>query len=100
MNTGRFRTRGICNHVKHNHTITDLKNCNNYYPCGQRPKNEIHLVKHYKNYINRGLEHVPYLEKMGYIIQQRKMLRKKPTIIQQDEMKNYNSIALKTLNNF
>ena len=59
MNTGRFRMRRDCFYKKDNQSLADIKN-SNYYPCGQIPENDKNLVKHYKNYINRGLEHVLY----------------------------------------
>ena len=100
MNTGRFRTRRDCCHVKHNQSINDLHN-GTYYPCGQKPTNDAQLIKHYKNYINRGLEHVQYLEKKSCIIQQRKMLRKKPVFIQQNTNVNTrDSFAYSRLQNF
>lgn len=100
MNTGRFRSRRNCCYIKSNQSLTDVKN-SNYYPCGQNPENDKHLVKHYKNYINRGLEHVPYLEKKSCIVQQRKGMKKKPAIIQNNSRNNNNDIiAFSTLSNF
>lgn len=100
MNTGRFRTRRHCCHIKSNHSIAHLQN-SNYYPCGQKPENEAHLVKHYKNYINRGLEHVPYLEKKSCIVQQRKGLRKKQVIIPNNNSNNNSdAVAFSSLSNF
>ena len=101
MNTGRFRTRRNCSHIKSNQSLADVKN-SNYYPCGQNPENDKHLVKHYKNYINRGLEHVPYLEKKSCIVQQRKGLKKKPVIIKNNNSNNSNNdiVAFSTLSNF
>ena len=87
MNTGRFRTRRNCCHIKSNHSVEDLKN-SGYYPCGENPENEEYLVKHYKDYINRGLEHLPYLEKKGCIVRKRKGFQKKPVIIQNNGINN------------
>jgi len=81
MNTGRFRMRRNCCFAKHNQTISDLRN-STHYPCGVKPENEVHLIKHYKSYINRGLEHLPYLEKKSHIVRQRNMLKKKPATIE------------------
>lgn len=101
MNTGRFRTRLDCCYKKDNQSITDLQN-SRYYPCGQIPENDKHLVKHYKNYINRGLEHVSYLEKKSCIVRQRKGLRKKPVIVQNNRSNNSNNdiVAFSRLSNF
>ena len=101
MNTGRFRTRRDCYYKKDNQSLADIKN-SNYYPCGQIPENDKNLVKHYKNYINRGLEHVPYLEKKSCIVRQRKGLRKKPVIIPNNNSNNSNNdvVAFSRLSNF
>ena len=101
MNTGRFRTRRNCYHMKSNQSLVDVKN-SNYYPCGQNPEKDEYLVKHYKNYINRGLEHVPYLEKKSCIVQQRKGLKKKPVTVQNRNSNNSNNdiVAFSTLSNF
>ena len=100
MNTGRFRMRRDCCYIKSNQSIRDVTS-SKYYPCGQRPKNDKHLIKHYKNYINRGLEHVPYLEKKSCIVQQRNGLRKKTVIIPNNNSNSNNDIvAFSTLSNF
>ena len=112
MNTGRFRTRRNCCHIKSNQSLDHIKN-SSYYPCGQNPENEEYLVKHYKNYINRGLEHVSYLEKKSCIVRQRKGLKKKPVIVQNNNNSNNNNnnnsnnsnnnndiVAFSTLSNF
>jgi hypothetical protein len=94
MNTGRFRTRRNCCHSKSNYSLSDVEN-SGYYPCGQNPANREYLVKHYKDYTNRGLEHLPYLEKKSCIIRQRNGYRKKPNL----QNNNLNTNELKMNNN-
>ena len=90
--------RRNCCFTKHNQSINDLRN-STYYPCGIKTTNDNQLIKYYKNYINRGLEHVQYLEKKTCIIQQRKGLRKKPVFIQQNTNVS-DSVAFSKLHNF
>ena len=99
MNTGRFRLRGNCNFVKNNQSMNDLRNCV-YYPCGIKPERDYQLVRYYKNNINRGLEHIPYLEKKSCIQQQRRLLKKKPLIINRIINSPSEPFALARLNNF
>ncbi len=101
MNTRRIRIRRNCCHVKQKQNINDLQN-STHFPCGRKPNNDEHLIKHYKNYINRGLEHVSYLEKKSRIIQQRKGLGKKSIVVFNENFNNCNSnsSAFSTLSNF
>lgn len=107
MNTGRFRTRRNCCHIKSNHSVEDLEN-SGYYPCGKNPVNREYLVKHYKDYVNRGLEHLPYLEKKSCIVQKRQGLKKTPTTVENKTLSSLNQgfnskdnlCALTRLSNF
>lgn len=99
MNTGRFRTRRKCCHTKHNQTINDVL-ANKSFSCNADTQHQDVIKKYYKNYTNRGLEHLSYLEKKSCVIQKRKGLKKTTSFIKQDIPPVTNAAILAALSNF